>query len=182
MRSTEHLPAGTPSAWSLRSRHSSRQRSGAGDRGRSQQNMKTQISAIITLTALLSVLPAGASESEQQPVVNPFVSEIQQIKEEIKRQEIILVSLKDRLLILETGNKEEKEFVINLIGSQPVLKGIDVSMKEIALALNQRAEISSSYPIIIRGDKTTPYSSVVKILELAKKAGLSNIAFAKPKE
>jgi len=35
MRSTEHLPAGTPSAWSLRSRHSARQRSGAGDRGRS---------------------------------------------------------------------------------------------------------------------------------------------------
>ena len=29
MRSTEHLPAGTSSAWSLRSRHSSRQRSGA---------------------------------------------------------------------------------------------------------------------------------------------------------
>jgi len=35
MRSTEHLPAGTPSAWSLRSRHSARQRSSAGDRGRS---------------------------------------------------------------------------------------------------------------------------------------------------
>jgi hypothetical protein len=34
-RSTEHLPAVTSSAWSLRSRHSSRQRSGAGDRGRS---------------------------------------------------------------------------------------------------------------------------------------------------
>jgi len=31
MLSTEHLPAGTPSARSLRSRHSSRQRSGAGD-------------------------------------------------------------------------------------------------------------------------------------------------------
>jgi len=39
MRSTEHLPAGTPSAWSLRSRHPSRQRSGAGDRGRSPRNM-----------------------------------------------------------------------------------------------------------------------------------------------
>jgi glycosyl-4,4'-diaponeurosporenoate acyltransferase len=35
MRCTEHLPAGTPSAWSLRCRHSSRQRSGAIDRGRS---------------------------------------------------------------------------------------------------------------------------------------------------
>ena len=40
MRSTEHLPAGTPSAWSLRSRHSSRQRSGAGDRGRSVKIMR----------------------------------------------------------------------------------------------------------------------------------------------
>jgi len=38
MRSTEHLPAGTSSAWSLRSRHSSRQRSGAGDRGRWKKN------------------------------------------------------------------------------------------------------------------------------------------------
>jgi len=39
MRSAEHLAAGTPSAWSLRSRHPSRQRSGAGagDRGRSEK-------------------------------------------------------------------------------------------------------------------------------------------------
>jgi len=45
MRSTEHLPAGTPSAWSLRSRHSSRQQSGAGDRGRSAIMNKQRITA-----------------------------------------------------------------------------------------------------------------------------------------
>jgi len=58
MRSTEHLPAGTSSAWSLRSRHSSRQRSGAGDRGRSPKKMNAL--KLILFTLIWSCIAASA--------------------------------------------------------------------------------------------------------------------------
>ena len=58
-RSTEWLPAGTPSAWSLRSRHSPRQRSGAGDRGR-WKNMKTNIARFFIILGI-SFLASCAS-------------------------------------------------------------------------------------------------------------------------
>ncbi len=64
MRSTEHLPAGTPSARSLRSLHSSRQRSGAGDRGRSAYknfNMRTKL--LFTFIGMIAGLCLGFTAS-----------------------------------------------------------------------------------------------------------------------
>ena len=53
-----------------------------------------------------------------------------------------------------------------------------MSFEELATALSQRAELNPGYPIIIRSDKTTEYSVVVQILDLCRKAGLWNVAFA----
>jgi len=60
-RCTEHLPAGTSGAWSLRSRHLPRQRSGAGDRGRSlNKSSDTMIvNEIIILDWKLRATPMG---------------------------------------------------------------------------------------------------------------------------
>ena len=55
-RCTEHLPAVTPAAWSLRSRHPSRQRSGAGDRGRSLKNMRLHLTFCAGLARMPSAL------------------------------------------------------------------------------------------------------------------------------
>ena len=65
MRSTEHLPTGTPSAWSLRSRHSSRQRSGASDRGRSTKYMRFFLIILLTATAATAGNKLGSGN-------NPF--------------------------------------------------------------------------------------------------------------
>jgi len=146
------------------------------------KNMKTHIVIIIAVLAFLKPLPIKAEEGQKLLEATPRISEIQQLKEEIKRQEIMLQDLTKRLTTLESKDQKEKTFVINLIDGRPVLLGSEVSLKEIKLALSQRAQISNEYPIVIRADKATPYSAVVEILELSKKAGLSNVAFATPKE
>jgi len=144
--------------------------------------MKSRIYIFIATIAFLTLPLVQAEDITTLEAPIPSVSEIEKTKEEISRQAIILQALKERLANLESGNRNEKEFVINLIKGQAVLMGAEISLKEIKLSLEQRAAISTSYPIIIRADKETPYSSVVEILELCRTVGLSNVAFATPKE
>jgi biopolymer transport protein ExbD len=136
--------------------------------------MKTYITTIIALATLfiLPIVEAEDSTTARDP--NENLAEVQKLKEEISRQEIILQALKERLSTLEP-KKQEKELIINLIQGQPVFQ---VSFEELATALSQRAELNPGYPIIIISDKTTEYSVVVQILDLCRKAGLWNVAFA----
>ncbi len=142
----------------------------------------TTITTIIALSVIIPLLPLSAEEANKPQFLPQSPEQVEALKQEIKRQELILQALKDRLSVIEKDSAKEEPFVITLVGGQPRLMEADVSIKEIELALNQRAKISSTYPIRIRADEKTPYSSVVQILELAKNAGLSNVAFQTPKE
>ncbi|MDX2081581.1 MAG: PDZ domain-containing protein [Terrimicrobiaceae bacterium] len=72
---------------------------------------------------------------------------------------------------------EESEFTIEIKDNKYLILGSEVSLKEIALALEQRASRNKAWPIIIRHDGKTPYSAVTSILEICKEKGLTNIAF-----
>lgn len=144
--------------------------------------MKTHITTIIAISVLCTALPLKAEEEDTPSLENSPISSVDQLKQEIKRQKIILEALNDRLLVLKAQHEKHEEFIIHLSGGQAFLMEKQVSLKEIELALNEKAEVSTSVPIIIRADKATPYSSVVEILDLCRKLGLSNVAFAKIQE
>jgi len=73
---------------------------------------------------------------------------------------------------------EESEFTIEIKEDKYLILGSEVSLKEIALALEQRASRNKAWPITIRHDGRTPYSSVTSILDICKEKGLTNIAFS----
>jgi CMP-2-keto-3-deoxyoctulosonic acid synthetase len=144
--------------------------------------MKTTTTTIIALSIAIPLLSLSAEEPVVSPTTPQVAEQVEALKKEIERQELILRALNDRLSAIEEVPTKEGEFIINLVGGEPTLMGSKISFEEIELAFNRRAKISSSYPIIIRADESTQYSSVMEVLNLAQKAGLFNIAFAKGKK
>lgn len=144
--------------------------------------MKAHIAAILAVTSFLVILPSKAEEADRLSKEESPVSEALQIKEEIKKQELLLQVLKDRLAALESNEQREEVFIIDMVGGKLMLKGVEFSPQEVELALKQKAEISTTYPILVRAEEATPRESVIEMFDLCRKVGFSSIAFATSKE
>lgn len=72
----------------------------------------------------------------------------------------------------------KKGLVINVSGDGSfTLKGKAVTQDELARELEEIAKTNSKQAIIIRGETTTPYEKIVRVLELTHKAGLNHVSF-----
>lgn len=76
----------------------------------------------------------------------------------------------------------EEDFIIDIKNNKYMIRDLEVSLKEIDLSLSQRASINKEWPIILRSDSMTSYSTVTAILDICKEKGLTNVTFPKAKE
>ena len=90
--------------------------------------MKTTTTpAVIALSIAIPLLSLSAEEPVTLPTTTQVTEQVEALKEEIKRQELILQALKDRLSAIEEVPKKEGEFIVNLVGGEPTLMGTKVS-------------------------------------------------------
>jgi len=107
--------------------------------------------------------------------------EVELLRQEIRKQEIVLKVLKEKLEALEEKEehtleeKEEHTLVISVSEEGLQAGGKTVSLDGLEKVLK---ELPDDAKIIIRADRSVSFKKVVSVMELCKKAGLNNYVFA----
>tara|TARA_B100000085_G_scaffold160622_1_gene146081 strand:- start:1299 stop:1712 length:414 start_codon:yes stop_codon:yes gene_type:complete len=128
--------------------------------------MKNTILSTITIISL-SVCSLYA-ESTEMP------NEATLIREEIKRQELVLQALKEKLTALEKKNV----FEVSITSKGLKAGGKPISIEELEKTLT---ELPDDAKILIRAEPTVSHKEVVSVMELCTKADLKNVALATTK-
>ena len=127
--------------------------------------MKTKILYSVAISLLLISSLRADSVSKQENV--------ELLRQEIRKQEVVLQSLKEKLKALE----EEKESIFEISVSDTGLQADEksVSLEELGKELK---ELPDDTKIKIRVEPTVAYKEVVTVMELCAKAGLGDVVFA----
>lgn len=97
--------------------------------------------------------------------------EATRLRQEIKKQELVLQSLKEKLSALEAGTAVE----VSVSPKGLKLRGNFISPKELEKALT---ELPDDAKILIRAEPSTAHKEITSVMELCTKAGLKNIVFS----
>jgi len=128
--------------------------------------MKNTILSTVTIIALSAC--SLFAESSQTP------DEATLLRQEIKKQELVLQALKEKLASLEEKNLLE----VSITSKGLSAHGKQISTEDLKKALSA---LSEDAKILIRAEPTVSHKEVVSVMELCAKAGLKNVAFATTK-
>jgi biopolymer transport protein ExbD len=123
-------------------------------------NVSTTIAGMILLMSFL----ATASEISTD-------DEVLMLQQEIKRQEVVLVALKERLRSI--SKTEMNTFHIKVTSDSLEFKGVEISVEDIQDKLKL---VSEDDKIVISADPNTPHHRMVALLNEFHEAGYKNVS------
>jgi biopolymer transport protein ExbD len=82
----------------------------------------------------------------------------------------------------EEGQENQRDYrqvIINVRDDGTiVMNRQEMTPDELLVRMGELQQLYPDQPVILRGDQETPYKHIVKVLDVARKAGIWNIAFA----
>ncbi len=77
------------------------------------------------------------------------------------------------------GLPAKPEIIINVLEDGAIkVEGILVTKEELLEKLRTIANMIKDQPVRIRGDRKVPYGTIVDVIDVCRKAGISNISFS----
>mgnify|MGYP006437087383 CR=1 FL=1 len=127
--------------------------------------MKTKTPILATLGLFLGSSLVAESVSN--------LEDIDLLRQEIRKHEIVLQALKEKLQRIEEKNENFFEISISETGVQA--KGKPISPHELEATLEA---LPDGAKITIRAESTVKYKKVASVMQLCAKAGLTDVVFA----